>query len=88
MTMKKPTISRKPPAKSAMEFIEGAGQELASRSEPPSPAPKAKKVQIPLLIPPALVEELDSFIAADGTGISRSSWICQAIREKLESRSK
>lgn len=72
-----------------MDFIEGAGQELAAKTEAPSPSPvaKAKKVQMPVLIPPALLDELNKSIEADGTGVSRSSWICQAIRDKLESRS-
>ena len=69
-----------------MEVIEGAGQEIAAKAEVPAPAAKAKKVQVPLLIPPALLEDLNAWIEASGTGVSRSSWICQAIREKLDSK--
>lgn len=71
-----------------MAFVEGAAQESAAKegTAPAAPAVKAKKVQVPLLVPPALLAELDGSIADYGTGMSRSAWICQAIREKLDSQ--
>lgn len=85
MTAKKPTIAAKPTRRTAEEFIGGAMQQVSSdpsHGKAPKP-PKEKKIQVPLLIPPSLLEELDGSISRLGTGASRSAWICQAIREKL-----
>ncbi|MFB0965585.1 MAG: hypothetical protein QMC36_08125 [Patescibacteria group bacterium] len=85
MTAKKPTIAARPAiSKETMAFIEGASQETAGKGEAPAKKEKEKKVQIPLLVPPSLVSELDASIERSGTGISRSAWICQAIRERLD----
>lgn len=83
MTTKKPTIAARPLAKSAEDFLKGAAQNLPA-GDAPAKRDKAKKTQIPLLILPSLLEELDEFLERQGTGISRSAWICQAIKKSLD----
>ena len=48
-------------------------------------ASKEKKKQVPIMILPGLLEEIDRAVSKGLTGQSRSTWICQAIREKLDS---
>lgn len=77
------TVSKKPrktPAKQD-EFIAQAGSNLA---EGEVKKPKVKKAQIPVIIPPLLLKDLDEHIEASMTGLSRSAWICQAVKEKLD----
>lgn len=61
------------------DFVGGA----VDAPEPSLPSKKAKKVSTPLIIAPTLKQELDNHIERMGTGMSRSTWICEAIREKL-----
>lgn len=77
------TTVRKKPNKEVKtaDFIEQAGSNLAQGEATKS---KVKKSQIPVIIPALLLSELDAHIEATMTGISRSSWICQAIKEKMD----
>lgn len=80
------TIARKPSAVSASPealetFLDGGSDTPAKRLDGPK---KEKKVSTPLIIPPALKAELEKHIESLGTGTSRSIWICEAIREKLD----
>lgn len=89
MTTKKPSIAARPATKSEEAFLNGAAQNLeaaAAPSENDSDKKKPKKTQVPLLILPSLLEELDSFLEDQGTGISRSAWICQAIKKQMEAQ--
>lgn len=87
MTTKKPSIAARPATKSADDFLNGAAQNLEASAEPAAKKEKAKKTQVPLLILPSLLEELDAFLEEQGTGISRSAWICQAIKKQMEAQS-
>lgn len=84
MIMSKQTISRKPSAKNANDFIEQAGSNLAEGEVVSNKRAKQKKIQTPLVIPPPLLKELDDYISTIPTGISRSAWICQMIQKELE----
>ena len=80
------TVTKKPSkAKTATakkdDFINQAGSNLAEGEVKKA---KPKKAQIPVTIPPLLLEEMDKYIESTMTGLSRSSWICQAIKEKLD----
>jgi hypothetical protein len=43
-----------------------------------------RKVQTPIMIPGGLLRQVDEHIEALGTGMSRSIWICEAIKERLD----
>ncbi len=43
-----------------------------------------RKVQTPIMIPGSLLQQVDEHIEALGTGMSRSIWICEAIKERLD----
>jgi hypothetical protein len=76
------TIRKKPTSTKAVEdFIDQAGSNLAEGEV--AKKTKAKKSQVPLVIPAPLLQELDEHIEGTGVGLSRSAWICQVIREKL-----
>lgn len=78
----KQTVRKKPTStKTATDFIEHAGSNLAEGEV--AKKTKAKKSQVPLVIPAPLLKELDEHIEGTGIGLSRSAWICQAIKEKL-----
>lgn len=84
---KKPTIAARPLSKEAENFISGAAQNRETAQEPEAKKEKEKKTQVPLLILPSLLEALDAHLEDQGTGISRSAWICQAIKKQIESQS-
>lgn len=90
MATKKPTIAPRPVPKSAEDFLNGAAQNLESTptvgADDSGKKEKAYKKQIPLLLPENLLEELDAHREEQGTGISRSAWICQAIRKQLDAQ--
>lgn len=90
MATKKPTIAARPVSKSEQDFLNAAAQNIESAETPGEDASvkkeKQKKTQVPLLVPPTLLEELDGFLEDQGTGISRSAWICQAIRKQLDAQ--
>ncbi|CAG1772177.1 hypothetical protein BAC3_02389 [uncultured bacterium] len=80
------TVTKKPSKTKTTEakhddFINQAGSNLAEGEVKKT---KQKKAQIPVIIPPLLLEEMDKYIESTMTGLSRSSWICQAIKEKLD----
>jgi len=82
----KQTVRKKPTSiKSADDFIENAGSALAEGEveKKSNRKVKDKKSQVPLVIPAPLLQELDEHIESTGTGLSRSMWICQVIRERL-----
>lgn len=87
---KKPSIAPKPAGSSIPsldDFIDRAAASVESRAEVPGGAPRAapkNKKQIPLMILPPLLAELDAMLERDGVGESRSAWICKAIRERLD----
>jgi hypothetical protein len=64
-------------------FLEGA-QDAPKSVPEKTRAKKEKKVSTPLILPPALKREMEAYIEKLGTGTSRSIWICEAIREKLD----
>lgn len=87
---KKQTITPKPVSKELQEFVASAahvdGSADAKKNKPKKDKPKKpNKVQVPLLLPKTFLDELDDVIERSGTGVSRSAWICQAIRERLDS---
>lgn len=96
MATKKPSIApigigNRNPVKTVEDFINGAAsstnqEETSAAAAPASPTDvlKDKKKQIPLMILPALLQELDAELTKGGVGHSRAAWICQAIREKLD----
>ncbi len=43
-----------------------------------------RKVQTPIMIPGSLLQQVDEHIEALGTGMSRSIWICEAIKDRLD----
>lgn len=73
---KKPSVTNK----KADLFIEQAGSNLA---EGEVKKIRQKKSQVPLVIPHLLLKQLDQHLEASMVGFSRSGWICQAIKEKL-----
>ena len=80
------SVTRKPsatPVQAAAldSFLEGGVDAPPKKS---AGNKREKKVSTPLIIPPALKSELEAYIESLGTGVSRSTWICGAIREKLE----
>lgn len=80
------TVSKKPNKTKTTDtkqedFINQAGSNLAEGEVKKT---KPKKAQIPVIIPPLLLEEMDKHIESSMTGLSRSSWICQAIKQKLD----
>ena len=78
------TIAKKPSkAKKTDTFIEQAGSNL---TEGEVKKTKVKKTQVPLVIPPQLLKMLDEYLAESNIGLSRSNFICQAIKEKLDSK--
>ena len=80
------TVAKKPTAKQKTEsFIEQAGSNL---SEGEVKKAKVKKSQVPLIIPPQLLKALDEHLEASSIGLSRSNFICQAIKEKLDREEK
>lgn len=82
---KRPTITPKPVSKELQDFVSGAAHVEAAAEEKAEKPKKPNKVQVPLLLPKTFLEELDAVIERSGTGVSRSAWICQAIRERLDS---
>lgn len=78
---KKPTIAARPLSQAAENFLAGAAQNVETAS--PKKDTSGNKKQVPLLIPPALLAELDAILSEDEFGGSRSMWICKAIREKI-----
>ncbi len=79
-TVSKRPRKTEPTITSKDDFISQAGSNLADGEVKKA---KQKKSQIPVIIPPQLLDNLDKHIEATMTGLSRSSWICQAIKEKL-----
>ena len=76
------TITRSPRGKkTADNFIDQAGSNL---TEGEVKKAKVKKTQVPLVIPPQLLKMLDDHLAKSDIGLSRSNFICQAIKEKLD----
>jgi len=71
----------KKPNKKANNFVAQAGSELV---EGKTKRLRAKKKQIPVMIPENLLDSLDEHIEASMMGLSRSAWICQSIKEKLD----
>ena len=43
-----------------------------------------RKIQTPIMIPRPLLDQVDEHVEALGTGMSRSVWICEAIKERLD----
>jgi hypothetical protein len=87
MTNTTTTVAKRPrktTAKQQESFIEQAGSNLAEGEVKKTKPTKPKKSQIPVIIPALLLESLDKHIDGTMTGLSRSSWICQAIKEKLD----
>lgn len=95
MATKKPSIApigigNRKATKSVEDFINGAAastnqeEPAAAASASPTDGLKDKKKQIPLMILPTLLLELDAELTKGGVGHSRAAWICQAIREKLD----
>lgn len=78
---KKPTITKK----KTDAFIEQAGSNLLEGEVKKG---KTKKSQVPLVISPQLLKELDEHLEASSIGLSRSNYICQAIKEKLDREEK
>lgn len=79
------TVAKKPTKTKTDAFIDQAGSNLL---EGETKKAKTKKSQVPLIIPPKLLKELDEHREASGTGLSRSNYICQAIKEKLDREEK
>ncbi len=79
---KKPT---KPKTTTPDAFIEQAGSNLVEGEVNKT---KQKKSQVPLVIPPQLLKQLDDYLDASSIGLSRSNFICQAIKEKLDKEDK
>lgn len=86
-TTKKTIMAPKPASvpQTVEDFVAGAAHQISSE-DPAAKKEKAKKVQIPLLILPSLLKELDELLLDDEFGISRSMWICKAIREKIDAQ--
>lgn len=96
MATKKPSIApmniaNRKPVKSLEDFVNGAAssnveERIPDAAEPSAPVSETtvKKKQIPLMILPSLLMEMDEKRAAKGTGLSRAAWICEAIREKID----
>lgn len=78
------TVTKKPKKTIAKKdnFIEQAGSNLAEGEV--KKKSRTKKSQIPVIIPPLLLKDLDEHIEDSMTGLSRSAWICQAVKEKLD----
>lgn len=76
------SVARRPssPPADVASFVGGG----VDAPEPSVGAKREKKVSTPLIIPPGLKKELEAHIERLGTGTSRSIWICEAIREKLD----
>jgi len=81
------TVAKKPTStkKKADDFIDQAGSNLALGEVKKT---KVKKSQVPLIIPPQLLKQLDEYLEASSIGLSRSNYICQAIKEKLDKEEK
>lgn len=81
------TVAKKPNStkKKADDFIDQAGSNLALGEVKKA---KVKKSQVPLIIPPQLLKQLDEYLEASSIGLSRSNYICQAIKEKLDREEK
>ncbi len=81
------TVAKKPTSKNkkADDFIDQAGSNLVEGEVKKT---KVKKSQVPLIIPPQLLKQLDEFLEASSIGLSRSNYICQAIKEKLDREEK
>lgn len=81
------TVARKPssaPAPAALDsFLEGA-QDAPGKVSGASREKREKKVSTPLILPPSLKREMETHIESLRTGTSRSIWICEAIKEKLD----
>ncbi|MEI6709322.1 MAG: hypothetical protein WCK96_19565 [Methylococcales bacterium] len=75
------TVTKKPSKKTTDAFIDQAGSNLSEGEVKKS---KPKKSQVPLVISPQLLKELDEHLQASSIGLSRSNFICQAIKEKLD----
>ncbi len=76
------TVTKKPTSKKTTDaFIDQAGSNLSEGEVKKS---KTKKSQVPLVISPQLLKELDDYLQASSIGLSRSNFICQAIKEKLD----
>lgn len=71
-------------AQPSPDAVENGTQDRNHSAQKRNGSPNKK--QVPLLIPPALLNELDLSREASGTGLSRSSWICQAIRKELDAQ--
>lgn len=81
------TVTKKPTStkKKTDAFIEQAGSNLLEGEVKKG---KVKKSQVPLVISPQLLKELDEHLKASSIGLSRSNYICQAIKEKLDREEK
>ncbi len=79
------TVAKKPTKTKTDAFIEQAGSNLL---EGETKKGKTKKSQVPLVISPQLLKELDEHLGASSIGLSRSNYICQAIKEKLDREEK
>jgi hypothetical protein len=81
------TVTKKPSRtkQKTDAFIEQAGSNL---TEGEVKKVKVKKSQVPLVISPQLLKELDEYLDASSIGLSRSNFICQAIKEKLDREEK
>lgn len=85
------TVTKKPRSKKTTatdDFIEQAGSNLTEGEVKKAKTSKPKKSQVPLVIPPQLLKELDDHLDASSIGLSRSNFICQAIKEKLDREEK
>jgi len=82
------TVARKPssaPIPAALDnFLERAQDATGGKTEIGSRDKREKKVSTPLILPPSLKREMETHIENLRTGTSRSIWICEAIREKLD----
>lgn len=83
----KTTVTKKPSRikQEKDAFIEQAGSNLIEGEVKKT---KVKKSQVPLVISPQLLKELDEYLEASSIGLSRSNFICQAIKEKLDREEK
>lgn len=81
------TVRKKPTSvkKTTDAFIDQAGSNLLEGEVKKG---KTKKSQVPLVISPQLLKELDEHLEASSIGLSRSNYICQAIKEKLDREEK
>lgn len=86
-TTKKTIMAPKPASvpQTVEDFVAGAAHQISSEVSA-GKKEKANKKQVPLLISETLLKELDELLLEDEFGISRSMWICKAIREKIDAQ--